>query len=236
MSINSSDRSLRLSLKLEPPENDSKSVFYVRENSQTHRSLNGTSMNTLETQHSLTSSTSSNRLSVSFNCSDSTNANSMPAYNKKRFTAGHRKANSLGTNVLSSITAIPLSSKSLSSKQNFVRNNKNRCLIDDSLLSDETTIKTVEPFEKTLLPKFDIIKDRIAANKLNEELPLNRYIDHSLSISEDKVLYQGLVKRKTVLKDGKKPSVSFATFCPLVRNLSFGFGFVISNIIRLFIN
>ena len=183
--------------------------------------MNGTSLNVGD-QHSLTSSASSNRLSVSFNYADTTNTNSMPANNKKRFIAGHRKANSLGTNVLSSLAAIPLTSRSMSSKQNNVRNCKNRCLIDDSFISEDPVITTVEPFEKTFLPKFDIINDNKEAIVLDdEEKPLHRYIDHSLSINEDKISYQGMIKRKTVLKDGKKPSVSFPPFCLFVRSLGF---------------
>ncbi|CAG2183668.1 unnamed protein product, partial [Oppiella nova] len=81
-----------LSLSLEPPVNDGKSTFYVRDNSQTVRSLNDSKNQTI------TSYESSSRLSVSFNSADSqTNGNSMPGYTnnkRKSFSVGHRKAHS----------------------------------------------------------------------------------------------------------------------------------------------
>ncbi|CAG2183666.1 unnamed protein product, partial [Oppiella nova] len=81
-----------LSLSLEPPVNDGKSTFYVRDNSQTVRSLNDSKNQTI------TDYESSSRLSVSFNSADSqTNGNSMPGYTnnkRKSFSVGHRKAHS----------------------------------------------------------------------------------------------------------------------------------------------
>lgn len=150
----------RLSLKLEPPESDSKSnsTFYVRQASHPIRpahdsSLSAQSAHTSAHNHSMSSSASLNRLSASFNFADS-----MPAYSKKIFTSGHRRAHSLGTNLLSSISMtsiIPMASKS---RQTKVQNTKNRCLIDDSVINEEPVVKTYENLIPSL-PKLDMYTD-----------------------------------------------------------------------------
>ena len=116
---------------------------------------------------------------------------------------------------------IPMTSRL--SKQAKVQSNKNRCLIDDSVISEEPVVKTYENLIPSL-PKFDIHYDDDEETndaKSFKNVKVNRFSDNNYVLSEEKVLYQGMVKRKTVLKEGKKPSVSFQHFCPLVR--SFGF-------------
>jgi hypothetical protein len=183
----------------------------VRDNSQTVRSLNDSKNQTI------TDYESSSRLSVSFNSADSqTNGNSMPGYTnnkRKSFSVGHRKAHSLGTNVLSSIAAIPSNYKTFSVNKTMVsENKKNLCLIDDSLINDEPVIQKLrEPLERSVmpsLPTIEIIYDESEAEVREEDQkPLDSHIERRHSLMNEKIIFQGRVKRKTVIKDGRKPSV-----------------------------
>jgi hypothetical protein len=181
-------------------------VFYVRENSQTVRSANESIAN-----ESLPSSPSITHLSVNYFPQSQTN--SMPGFSKRvNFIPSHRKAHSLGTNVLSSMT----STHSSTTPSNILHN-KTRCLIDDSLMNEDPVIICDS------MPSFEIIYDDEEVDvevETEEQKPLNRYIEFNPSVIKDKILFQGLVKRKTIMKDGKKPSVSYLRFCPLVRTFS----------------
>ncbi|XP_054156650.1 ras-specific guanine nucleotide-releasing factor RalGPS2-like [Oppia nitens] len=211
------------SLSLEPPETDGKSVFYVRELSQAGGSqTNSTSGDQSTLQTPLSHSGTNNRLSVSFNCADThANANSMPTYSKRiPFIAGHRKSHSLGTNVLSTITsAIPSNTKYLlSTHHSDVENKKNICLIDDSPLIEEPVIhKSRDITEQTVtvitLPTIEIIYDdeeltELRKDVVNDYKQYNRYIERNIPFISGDILLQGMVKRKTILKDGKKPSMA----------------------------
>jgi hypothetical protein len=142
-------------------------------------------------------------------------ANSMPGFSKKvNFIPSHRKAHSLGTNVLSSVTSTQ-STTTLN-----ILHNKNRCLIDDSLINEDPVISCDLMIPSK--PTFEIIYDDEEVDvEVEEQKPLNRYIEFNPLVIKDKILFQGLVKRKTIMKDGKKPSVSYLRFCPLVRTLIF---------------
>jgi hypothetical protein len=134
----------------------------------------------------------------------------MPGFSKKvNFIPSHRKAHSLGTNVLSSMTSTQSSTTPL---------NINRCLIDDSLINEDQVISCDSMFPSK--PTFEIIYDEEEVEvEVEEQKPLNRYIEFNPLVIKDKILFQGLVKRKTIMKDGKKPSVSYLRFCSLVRTL-----------------
>ncbi|CAG2169161.1 unnamed protein product [Oppiella nova] len=141
----------------------------------------------------------------------------MPGYTnnkRKSFSVGHRKAHSLGTNVLSSIAAIPSNYKTFSVNKTMVsENKKNLCLIDDSLINDEPVIQKLrEPLERSVmpsLPTIEIIYDESEAEVREEDQkPLDSHIERRHSLMNEKIIFQGRVKRKTVIKDGRKPSMT----------------------------
>ncbi|XP_070532739.1 ras-specific guanine nucleotide-releasing factor RalGPS1-like isoform X2 [Ptychodera flava] len=128
-----------------------------------------------------------------------------------RFIPGHRKTRSLGTNFL--CHSIPTESFSLPTSST-VTSNGSRHLLDDSLLED---FQISNPLELSINGQSRGSSDGSVSTISDEQDMLMRPIDSS-SISSDEVIctdisdssftIQGCLKRKTVLKNGKKPSFS----------------------------
>ncbi|XP_077986371.1 ras-specific guanine nucleotide-releasing factor RalGPS1-like isoform X2 [Glandiceps talaboti] len=126
-----------------------------------------------------------------------------------RFIPGHRKSRSLGTNFL--CHSIPSESMSLPATYT---SNGCRHLLDDSLLEDFTSSNALE---YCMNGQSRGSSDGSVSTISDDQDMLMRPIDSS-SISSDEVVYtdlsdssfsiQGCMKRKTVLKNGKKPSFS----------------------------
>ncbi|GFR07526.1 ras-specific guanine nucleotide-releasing factor RalGPS1 [Trichonephila clavipes] len=119
---------------------------------------------------------------------------SMPGHGS-RFVPTHRKAWSLGTNVMSSLSVDTLSSCSTFSSE--------RHLLDDSILEHPPVLT-----RKRSLGSIEDIHDHF--DTWLEHLPLNssEYQEINLRHIDAVATFQGYVRRKTVLKEGKKPAMS----------------------------
>ncbi|KFM74762.1 hypothetical protein X975_23947, partial [Stegodyphus mimosarum] len=135
-----------------------------------------------------------NRNSLGVPSLEARSSRSMPGHGS-RFVPTHRKAWSLGTNVMSSLSVDTLSSCSTFSSE--------RHLLDDSIL-EHTPIIT----RKRSLGSIEDIHDHF--DTWMEHLPLNCSESQEINLRHiDAVAtYQGYVRRKTVLKEGKKPAMS----------------------------
>nr|XP_006822058.1 PREDICTED: ras-specific guanine nucleotide-releasing factor RalGPS1-like [Saccoglossus kowalevskii] len=126
-----------------------------------------------------------------------------------KFVPGHRKSRSLGTNFL--CHSAP--TESFSSLPSSVTSNGSRHLLDDSLLEDFTG----SPLDCSINGQSRGSSEGSVSTISDDQDMLMRPIDSS-SISSDDVVYsdlsdssfsiQGCLKRKTMLKNGKKPSFS----------------------------
>lgn len=119
---------------------------------------------------------------------------SMPGHGS-RFVPTHRKAFSLGTNVISSLSVDTLSMCSTFSSE--------RHLLDDSILEHTPVIA-----RKSSLGSIEDFHDHF--DTWMEHLPLNysETQELTLQVVDSVATFQGYVRRKTVLKEGKKPAVS----------------------------
>lgn len=119
---------------------------------------------------------------------------SMPGHGS-RFVPTHRKAWSLGTNVISSLSVDTLSSCSTFSSE--------RHLLDDSILEHAPPMT-----RKRSLGSIEDIHEHF--DTWMEHLPLNCSESQEINLRHiDAVAtFQGYVRRKTVLKEGKKPAMS----------------------------
>ncbi|XP_054706087.1 ras-specific guanine nucleotide-releasing factor RalGPS1-like [Uloborus diversus] len=119
---------------------------------------------------------------------------SMPGHGS-RLVPTHRRAWSLGTNVMSSLSVDTLSTCSTFSSE--------RHLLDDSILEHSPVIT-----KKRSLGSIEDIHDHF--DTWMEHLPLNCSESQEINLRHiDAVAtYQGYVRRKTVLKEGKKPAMS----------------------------
>lgn len=112
-----------------------------------------------------------------------------PSSSGHKFVPGHRKAHSLGTNIFSS------SSVSSASRESSVartpEGSSGRLLIDDSVPEDGGHV---------------VVDERPSSMEWSGYLPRSSSLEDL--VLEDAIVCQGCLRRKTMLKDGKKPAVS----------------------------
>ncbi|KAG5675884.1 hypothetical protein PVAND_005749 [Polypedilum vanderplanki] len=119
-----------------------------------------------------------------------------------KFSLGHRKTQSLGSNIFHKIS----NQISIQRNESF-NHSRNFNLIDDSVLEDTTTTTNAQHNSLHIPLQADTLStgssDDIMAYDESESSIIN-----NLDSPFDCASFQGCVRRKTVLKDSRKPTVS----------------------------
>ncbi|KAK6628690.1 hypothetical protein RUM43_002505 [Polyplax serrata] len=180
------DDQYKLSLKLEPPSTTSSSSSSKESVSDTVASLNLSPAKGGLSSGSL-------RLQAALN-------------NGNKFVPGHRKCRSLGSNIFNKCVQVtPCEHERIPSTP--------RHLLDDSVLEEHYIVRLNDQVTSTDREKlgsdkcdFKIGKDRSLIARRGSTLTIDSD-EFSDDLSAD-CLLQGCLRRKTILKDGKKPGVS----------------------------
>ncbi|XP_012254202.1 ras-specific guanine nucleotide-releasing factor RalGPS2 isoform X4 [Athalia rosae] len=134
-------------------------------------------------------------LSPARGCAGSLRLHAASAANK--FVPGHRKCRSLGTNIFGKSTALPLEPSQLTVRH----------LLDDSVLEEpHLTPQVVELEENSPSSPADALDDDCSLLSRTSALAIS---PHELGGSkEPRCGLQGSLRRKVILRDGRKPAVT----------------------------
>ncbi|XP_023230828.1 ras-specific guanine nucleotide-releasing factor RalGPS1-like isoform X2 [Centruroides sculpturatus] len=123
---------------------------------------------------------------------------SMPGHCGPKFVPGHRKAHSLGTNVFT-----PCALDNESSKWGT---SNGRHLLDDSVLEDTPMLSRQCSVNSTAACENEEIETW--AEELFVPLKYSGSDDFLSATADSSATHQGCLRRKTILKEGRKPAVS----------------------------
>ena len=140
-----------------------------------------------------TSASGPSSVMAELNLSPAKQTPSLPLKNKQVFVPGHRKCRSDGANIFLACSAgIPDHDDDMNHTEDSMHN-----LIDDSLME--------EPASKTFDDDLSVDKLSLVDKIQTSDSETSR---KSLSLKATKASYEGCVKRKTLIKDGRKPAVA----------------------------